>query len=94
MLRDDFRPDSDLDVIVEFEPGHAPGLRYFAMERELSEILGRKVPKVKLAVAPGRDVARLIEVAALNQKLRSYGHDTAVEFNQRLIKTMQRDAIR
>lgn len=43
MLRDDFRPDSDLDVIVEFEPGRVPGLRYFAMERELSEILGRKV---------------------------------------------------
>ena len=43
VLRNDFRPDSDLDVIVEFEPGHVPGLRYFAMERELSEILGRKV---------------------------------------------------
>ena len=43
VLRDDFSPDSDLDVIVEFEPGHVPGLRYFAMERELSEILGRKV---------------------------------------------------
>jgi len=43
VLRDDFGPDSDLDVIVEFEPGHVPGLRYFAMERELSEILGRKV---------------------------------------------------
>lgn len=43
VLRDDFRPDSDIDVIVEFEPGHVPGLRYFAMERELSEILGRKV---------------------------------------------------
>jgi predicted nucleotidyltransferase len=43
VLRDDFKPDSDIDVIVEFEPGHVPGLRYFAMERELSEILGRKV---------------------------------------------------
>jgi len=43
VLRDDFGPDSDLDVIVEFESGHVPGLRYFAMERELSEILGRKV---------------------------------------------------
>ena len=43
VLRDDFGPDSDLDVIVEFKPGHVPGLRYFAMERELSEILGRKV---------------------------------------------------
>ena len=42
-LRDDFRADSDLDVLVEFEPGHVPGLAFFAMENELSEILGRKV---------------------------------------------------
>ena len=42
VLRDDFRPDSDVDVLVEFEPGHAPGLAFFAMQRELSEILGRK----------------------------------------------------
>ena len=43
VLRGDFRPDSDVDVLVEFEPGHVPGLAFFAMERELSEILGRKV---------------------------------------------------
>jgi hypothetical protein len=42
-LRDDFRPDSDVDVLVEFEPGHVPGLRFFAMQVELSEILGRPV---------------------------------------------------
>jgi len=43
VLRDDFRGDSDVDVLVEFEPGHVPGLAFFAMESELSEILGRKV---------------------------------------------------
>jgi uncharacterized protein len=43
VLRDDFRPGSDVDVLVEFEPGHVPGLRFFALERELSEIIGRKV---------------------------------------------------
>jgi predicted nucleotidyltransferase len=43
VLRDDFRPDSDVDVLVEFEPGTRVGLRFFAMEEELSEILGRKV---------------------------------------------------
>jgi len=43
VLRSDFRPDSDVDVLVEFEPGHVPGLGFFAMEAELSEILGRKV---------------------------------------------------
>lgn len=43
VLREDFRPDSDIDVLVEFDPEHVPGLAFFAMERELSEILGRKV---------------------------------------------------
>ena len=42
-LRDDFRPDSDLDVLVEFDPEHTPGLAFFGMEQELSEMLGRKV---------------------------------------------------
>jgi len=43
VLRDDFRPDSDVDVLVEFEPGRTPGLAFFGMEIELSEILGRRV---------------------------------------------------
>ena len=45
VLRENFRPDSDIDVLVEFEDGHVPGLLGIArMERELSEILGgRKV---------------------------------------------------
>lgn len=43
VLRDDFSPNSDVDVLVEFEPGHIPGLAFFAMQDELSKILGRKV---------------------------------------------------
>jgi len=43
VLTSDFGPDSDVDVLVEFEPGRVPGLAFFEMERELSEILGRKV---------------------------------------------------
>jgi len=44
VLREDFGPESDVDVLVEFDPNHIPGfLRLAAMERELSEIIGRKV---------------------------------------------------
>ncbi|MEW6382047.1 MAG: nucleotidyltransferase family protein [bacterium] len=45
VLREDFRPDSDVDVLVEFEPGHVPGFfRLFDMEEELSPLFsGRKV---------------------------------------------------
>ena len=43
VLRDDFGPESDVDVLVEFEPDHIPGLAFFSMEEELSRIIGRKV---------------------------------------------------
>ena len=43
ILREDFGPDSDLDVLVEFEPGRVPGLAFFRIQRELAEILGQKV---------------------------------------------------
>ena len=44
VLRDDFRPDSDVDVLVEFEAGHTVGLlRMAGLEVELSDLLGRKV---------------------------------------------------
>lgn len=44
VLRSDFKPDSDIDVLVEFEPGHTPG--FFAlseMQQELSRLFGRVV---------------------------------------------------
>ena len=43
VLRSDFSSHSDVDVLVEFEDAHVPGLAFFAMEKELSEILGYKV---------------------------------------------------
>ena len=44
VLRDDFTPDSDVDVLVEFQAGHVPGLDFVSMEREFSRLLqGRRV---------------------------------------------------
>ena len=43
VLRDDFKPESDVDVLVEFEPGTRVGLAFIAMQDELSDILGRRV---------------------------------------------------
>jgi predicted nucleotidyltransferase len=43
VLRDDFDDESDVDVLVEFEPGVVVGLHFFSIERELSVLLGRKV---------------------------------------------------
>ena len=47
VLRDDFRPESDVDVLVEFQPGHVPGLSFVSIEREFSQLLqGRRVDMV------------------------------------------------
>jgi predicted nucleotidyltransferase len=43
VLTKDFRPDSDIDVLVEFEPGHVPGFAIIDMENELSRLVGREV---------------------------------------------------
>ena len=43
ILRNDFRPDSDIDVLVEFDPGQTPGFAFVGMQEELSGILGRNV---------------------------------------------------
>ena len=43
VLREDFRPDSDVDVLVEFEPGQRVGLAFFTMQDELSDLLSHNV---------------------------------------------------
>ena len=43
VLRDDFSPESDIDILVEFEPGAQIGLDFITMQDELTEILGRPV---------------------------------------------------
>ena len=43
VIREDFTPESDVDILVEFVPGRNPGFAFFDMERDLSKMLGRKV---------------------------------------------------
>jgi uncharacterized protein len=43
VLRDDFNDSNDIDVLVDFKPGHVPGLRFFALQAELSDLLQRPV---------------------------------------------------
>src|SRR6195256_6436441 len=59
------------------------------LEQEFYEINGIRIPHITIPVRTGRDLARLVEVAALDQKLKSLGQNSAVEFNQRLLNLMQ-----
>jgi HPr kinase/phosphorylase len=59
------------------------------LDRELYEILKIEVPHITIPVRPGRDIARLVEVAAMDQKLKSLGLNSAVEFNEKLLGQME-----
>jgi|ERR1051326_4252865 HPr kinase/phosphorylase len=59
------------------------------LDREFYEILGLKVPHVTIPVRPGRDMARLVEVAAMDEKLKGLGQNAAVDFNTKLLGLMK-----
>jgi HPr kinase/phosphorylase len=62
------------------------------LEENYYDILGMRVPHIELFVRPGRDIARLVEVAALTHALKQMGHDPARDFNDRLIAFMSEQA--
>jgi HPr kinase/phosphorylase len=83
------RREKRVDLVVTFvlwQPGMDE--ERSGLEVETFEILGRKVPHMTIPVRPGRDMARLVEVAASVQALRGMGHDSAKEFSERLIQFM------
>jgi HPr kinase/phosphorylase len=83
-----------LDLIVQLvHVKEAEDLERIGREDREADILGLKVARVELPVAPGRDVAGLIELAALNYKLRAFGYNSAVEFDKRLLKKMAEDQL-
>jgi HPr kinase/phosphorylase len=59
------------------------------LDQEFYEILQLQVPHITIPVRPGRDIARLIEVAAMDQKLKGLGRNSAVEFNDKLLYLME-----
>jgi HPr kinase/phosphorylase len=78
-----------LDLIVKLvHHAHLGDVERFDTGAHTVEVLGREVPMLELPVIAGRDVAGIIEIAALNHKLRTFGYNAAAEFDQRLLKKM------
>ena len=78
------------DLIVTLIPAKdQEELDRLGLEREGLDVLGEKVLHVQLSVAPGRDIARLVEVAAMDYHLKDMGIDMAGEFNRRLMSNFQ-----
>src|SRR5882762_878477 len=84
------RIEKRLDLVASLkEWDSVEEIERVGIERQTYEILGLKVPHVTIPVRPGRDIARLIEVAAMDQKLKGLGQNSAVDFNTKLLSLMQ-----
>jgi HPr kinase/phosphorylase len=84
------RIEKRLDLVVTLKDWHElEEVDRIGLDQEFYEILGTKVPHVTIPVKPGRDIARLIEVAAMDQKLKGLGQNSALEFNAKLLNMME-----
>jgi HPr kinase/phosphorylase len=83
------RKDKKVDLVITLKSWEAvKDIDRVGMDQEFVKILGIDIPHMSLPVGPGRDIARLIEVAAFQTKLKISGHNPAKEFNDRLIASM------
>jgi HPr kinase/phosphorylase len=84
------RIEKRLDLVVTLKDwNELEEVDRIGLDQESYEILGLQVPHVTIPVKPGRDIARLIEVAAMDQKLKGLGQNSAVEFNTKLLSLME-----
>jgi HPr kinase/phosphorylase len=84
------RVEKRLDMVVTLQDWlELEEVERIGLDQEFYEILKLKVPLVTIPVRPGRDIARLVEVAAMDQKLKGLGRNSAAEFNERLLNSME-----
>lgn len=88
------RGEKRLDLIATLQAPSDKSGNMLRERRTTREVFGVQVPEVVITVTPGRDLANVIETAALDQKLRRLGHDAEKELDQRLMDVLSggRDA--
>ena len=75
-----------IDLVVALEPwSDNKDYDRFGLESEFEEIMGIKVPKVTIPVHPGRNLAIILEIAAMNNRQKKMGYNTPEEFNKKLM---------
>ena len=83
------RQEKKVDLVVTLKSwNEVSDVDRLGMEQQFVNILGIDIPHITIPVRPGRDLARLIEVAAFQTKLKSSGYNPAKELNDRLISRM------
>jgi len=81
-----------IDLVINFE-NWEQGKMYdrFGLDTEYTEILGIRIPSITVPVKPGRNLAVIIEIAAMNNRQKKMGYNTAVEFEKRLKEQQSED---
>jgi len=83
------RMEKRVDLVITLKPWEeVTDVDRVGMEQETTQVLGIDIPHITIPVRPGRDLARLIEVAAFQTKLKLSGYNAAKELNDRLLKQM------
>ncbi len=76
-----------VDLAIHYEPWDSEKqYERFGLDSEYTDILGIKVPLITIPVKPGRNLAVIIEIAAMNNRQKKMGYNTAEEFNKRLME--------
>jgi HPr kinase/phosphorylase len=84
------RTEKRLDLVVTLEEwDKVKEIERTGLDQQFYEILGLKIPHVKLPIRPGRDLAGLVQVAALDQKMKTMGQFSALEFNEKLMSRLK-----
>ena len=78
-------PESQIDLVVEFEPwNNEKFYDRLGIEDRFIDILGKQVACVTVPIRPGRNLASIVEVAALNNRHRRYGYNAAEELARKV----------
>ena len=82
--------NQEIDLVINLEPWDDKAVYdRFGLESHFTEILGVKVPSTTIPVKPGRNLASIVEVAAMNNRNRKMGHNAAQELTERMDKLFQ-----
>lgn len=84
------RTEKRLDLVVTLAEWDKVGdIERTGLDQQFYEILGLKIAHVRIPIRPGRDLAGLVQVAALDQKMKTMGQFSALEFNEKLMSRLK-----
>ena len=80
--------EKSIELVIHLEPGDFKNIDRLGMTKKYANLLNVKIPEMIIPVRPGRNLAIIIEVAAMNFRLKNMGHNSASNLDQKLVEIM------